>query len=67
MKWISVEDKLPEYEMYAGSDQFVHVLVYSKELGVNCGMYCNGRWEYLGIVDAPVSHWMPLPDAPGET
>lgn len=65
MKWISVKNKLPEYTTHAGSDVFVHVLVYGKNLGVCQGMYCNEKWEALSIdCTEYITHWMPMPTPP---
>jgi hypothetical protein len=54
MKWISVEDRLPEESCI--------VLVYHKGLGVMVSFYDKKiNW---GILRASITHWMPLPDPP---
>jgi len=63
MKWISVKDRLPEYQAYCGSEEFVHVLACVNGC-VNQAMFCNGKWEFMGIKGVEVTHWMPLPDPP---
>jgi len=62
-KWFETKNKLPEYQAYAGSEQFVHVLVCVNGC-VGQGMYCNGKWEFMGMQNVDVTHWMPLPDPP---
>lgn len=64
-QWISVEDRLPEYQAYAGDEQFAHVFAACGKL-TGQGMYCNGKWEFMGVKDAPVTNWMPLPLPPKE-
>lgn len=67
-KWISVEDRLPDYEIY--------VLAYDVECGVEIlyrngtkgikflrlGDWCNECEE--GCFCEKVTHWMPIPDSP---
>ena len=69
MKWISVEDRLPEIDKYGGSEQ---VIVYHSFVGV--GYYGETpktkkkRWNVqCGGTYANVTHWMPLPDPPEST
>ena len=64
-EWISVDDKLPEYQARACNSQFVHVLICGNHIPVSEGMYCNEKWETLGVdVTQYVTHWMPLPARP---
>lgn len=65
MQWINVKDRLPEYQAYCGSERFAHVIV-SVNGCVGQGMFCNGRWEFLGLKNVAVSHWTPLPEPPSE-
>jgi len=64
-EWISVEDRLPEYQAYAGSEKFAHVLVCVNG-NIGQGMFCNEVWEFMGLKNVNVTHWMPLPDPPEE-
>ena len=61
-EWISVKDRLPEgYEA---------VIVCRKGRGgciVEQGcLDVNGWWRVYGTRTKSVTHWMPLPDPPGE-
>lgn len=61
-KWINVEDRLPE--------DGVWVLTFSAgvadDFQWDIGYWCvSGKWECLGW-NYPVTHWMPLPEAPGQ-
>lgn len=57
MKWISVEDKLPD------NDQ--HVLCVYREW-ICTGIYHNSQFflDDDREADAIVTHWMPLPEMP---
>lgn len=62
-EWISVKDRLPEgYEA---------VIVCRKGRGGKCiveqgFLDVNGWWRVYGMRTKSVTHWMPLPDPPGE-
>ena len=58
-EWISVKDRLPEYEN--------QVLTYRGESGISVErMFPGAMWDFdYDIIDA-VTHWMPLPEAPKE-
>lgn len=62
MKWISVNDKLPEKQG--------NYLVYTEEDGVFSAEYNPKRerspWtdDYEGYCDLDVTYWMPLPEPP---
>lgn len=62
-KWISVEDALPR-----NTGEY---LCFVKVHGVRIrrfSIYCNGtrsNWWSNGTATKKVTHWMPLPDAPG--
>lgn len=59
MKWISVEDRLPE--------RFNRVLVYRKGGKVEQGFRDVGDWwKIYGTRTKHITHWMPLPEPPGE-
>lgn len=63
MKWISVEDRLPE--------EGISVLYYFGCVGVHKGKYKkNGRSNIFygnsGFLTDDVTHWMPLPEPPKE-
>jgi hypothetical protein len=60
MEWISVKDRLPEYQccvlVFAGGLQYV-------------GRHFGDEWRYWspmaqGGVDVEPTHWMPLPQPP---
>ena len=60
-RWISVEERLPETDIYA--------LVYGQSYGYEvCMYYGDGEWltRDLSNVTRLVSHWMPLPPSPEE-
>ena len=63
MKWISIEDKLPDkdavYLIHAPSADpdkpFIHIAWYDPDFG----------WSLLPKVWIPaITHWMPLPEPP---
>ena len=66
MEWISVNDRLPEWEIPPKD-----VLVYH-DLG--CGMFIDRAWysydkhTWMSALGTrlKVTHWMPLPPAPKE-
>lgn len=62
-KWIDAMVEVPKYQAYVGSEQFAHIIVCVNG-NVGQGMYCNGKWEFMGIKNVNISHWMPLPDPP---
>ena len=63
--WISVDERLPEYEAQAGGVGFVFVIVNSFSIGVTQAMYINENFEIAsGITFQDVTHWQPLPEAP---
>ena len=65
-KWISVEERLPEVGqpvlLYAGEGDLARAYRF--------GFWCGNAFEYAQLgpddIDAGFTHWMPLPDAPGE-
>ena len=63
-EWISVEDRLPEYQGRAGSTRFAHVIGNDAVLGPGEVMYSEGVWTGIGGVTLNVTHWMPLPAPP---
>lgn len=63
MKWISVSDRLPEYE-----DE---VLIWFHNCPVEIGLYNQKNefheedyWTCKEYMEIDVSHWMPLPEPP---
>lgn len=57
MKWISVKDKLPEFE--------AEVIVYVKNQGIFFGAYADKVWwRTYTKISGQVTHWMPLPEPP---
>lgn len=65
-QWISVEDRLPEAWINE-DDVLVNYMIYSPDFGVDIGSYHAQakRWVCMGL-PCPVTHWMPLPEAPEE-
>ena len=65
-EWISVEDRLPEPN--------THVLIYvffhnQWQIVKGWHSYCDKKFhiansDYPSLTDVPVTHWMPLPEAP---
>lgn len=59
MEWISVNDRLPEYER--------PVLGYDSEIEmVDIVNYISGKFFDLDGIQTDVTHWMPLPEPPKE-
>ena len=63
--WIPVKERLPEAKV----DVLAVIHYKDGRTAVNQGWYSalNEQW-YIGVagIHAPVTHWMPLPDAPEE-
>jgi hypothetical protein len=64
MKWIAVEDGLPEYAAQVGGQSFVCVFMADKDGGVWAGDYTDGKFFLYGIEHPHVTHWMHYPDPP---
>jgi hypothetical protein len=68
MKWIRVEDRLPEH--HRNVLVFYSVgLSYSIAIGVIRDTDCGELWFYLGDssqINHHITHWMPLPEPPEE-
>ena len=60
-KWISVNDRLPEYKAQAGGSQFVSVLACVNNMVCET-LYCDGEWTFLNVKTDKVTHWMYLPE-----
>lgn len=58
--WISVEDRLPEKEIY--------ILYYFDVTGVGLGKFdgLNTFYSCMGWLTGDVTHWQPLPEPPKE-
>lgn len=58
MKWISVNDRLPE--------ETSDYLVFDGEMCCTVAAYKNGIWEVFADFWSPdeITHWMPLPEPP---
>lgn len=81
-KWISVEDKLPETEpntdgvvcavVCSLGNAYRARYMHDVDIGVDTKYWsefavnCNGRECEHYEINAKISHWMPLPDAPQE-
>lgn len=62
-EWIRVKDRLPE--------TWVEVLVFVPDVGCEVAWLCGStgfwRWVWTGeSIINDVTHWMPLPEPPGE-
>ena len=66
-QWISVEDRLPEAWKNEEDDTLINYMIYSPYFGVDIGNYHKeaGTWLCMAL-PCTVTHWMPLPGAPGE-
>lgn len=70
MKWISVNERLPEIGDYSvlgffrpGGVDMIHVQEYFKD--ITAGISESGEQLYTKwYLPQGVTHWMPLPDAP---
>ncbi len=58
MEWISVKDRLPEY------DAFVIGCDAAETMDIGQVNYISGEFFDLDGEPAPVTHWMPLPELP---
>jgi hypothetical protein len=57
--WISVKDDYPR--------EFGHYLVFiPSEYGVDVEYYESRDWKGVGWSAAGITHWMPLPEPPGD-
>jgi len=69
--WVSVGDRLPDAEK--GSTESASVIVCLNDFVITTGFYCHFENEWYGedgysfeeASNGPVTHWMPLPEAPG--
>lgn len=64
-QWISVKDRLPNYEFEISGKRFVNVLVTDGKI-VGEGDYTEGVFNFLGVPFNNCSHWKPFPDPPQE-
>lgn len=68
MKWISVDERLPEMPQPAGQvEQYLGVLTGHKRHFVTMLLYTSaGYWlrDVSGSGDCQPTHWMPLPEPP---
>lgn len=72
-RWIPVTERLPEQKINQNTLDFEYVLcsttfgdVRPYKFGRRIGQGEPHFWNGAGYVDAYVTHWMPLPDAPEE-
>ena len=61
--WISVDERLPEYQAQIQGDRVAYVFVNAGGL-TGCAEYNEGKFQFMNIPDAPVTHWKPLPEPP---
>lgn len=68
MRWISVEDRMPEEWIDDDNNTYIDYLIYMpyfKAAGVGVYNADEESWLFRGI-EVKVSHWMPLPEPPKE-
>lgn len=62
MKWIKCSERLPDVLtnviIYVYDDSFNEILIGHLDI--------KKQWDSLYEYDAPVTHWMPLPDPPNK-
>ena len=75
MEWISVEDRLPEYQknvlvVFTNiSKQVVHSVAYVSRMSRHLGEdtpYSDRWWIYSSRSEIKPAHWMPLPEPPNK-
>jgi len=67
MKWISVEDRLPEIQQ----DVLAVHMIRDNPSAIMSVWWAAGRWyencyhgDHAAMPDDAVTHWMPLPEPP---
>lgn len=67
MKWISVKDRMPEYETQACGVQLVYVLAYGMNIAPTIVEFSDGSFKAWWSDDSlDITHWMPIPKKEGE-
>lgn len=66
-RWIPVTERLPEVWRNDETAELVGYMIYSPDFAVDIGSYHAKakKWLCVGL-PCVVTHWMPLPAAPGE-
>lgn len=66
-EWIPVTERLPELWRNDETMELVNYMIYSPDFGVDIGNYHAKAKKWLCMaLPCTVTHWMPLPEAPGE-
>lgn len=75
MNWISVEERLPDFDVdkvnWGANSHAVLVVAWGKVYQADAHVYKDGKCVFTmshvsGEVSGDVTHWMPLPDPPVE-
>lgn len=66
-QWIPVTERLPKVWRNDATAELAGYMIYSPDFGVDIGSYHAKakKWLCVGL-PCVVTHWMPLPAAPGE-
>ena len=63
-KWISVEERLPDEDDLMNNGEFI--VMIKGAVNATTLLFDGGEWTDEAGTPYPVTHWMPLPEPPGE-
>lgn len=66
VKWISVEDNLPEAGVHVLVTDGIHTMVTWCECVDDQCLWVDNYYEYVNVRFNKVTHWLPLPELPKE-